>query len=87
MGHGHYLTEEEKQQTPKVTKALLARIFSYLKPYLPQLLLVLGCIAVSSICSLFPAGLTPRQAHRRGHDRRFHPGTCCGRGKARPRGG
>ncbi len=58
MGRGHYLTEEEKQQTPKVTKALLARIFSYLKPYLPQLLLVLGCIAVSSVCSLFPSILT-----------------------------
>ncbi len=58
MGRGHYLTEEEKPQTPKVTKALLARIFSYLKPYLPQLLLVLGCIAVSSVCSLFPSILT-----------------------------
>ena len=53
MGRGHYLTDEEKQHTPKVTKALLIRIFSYLRPYLTQLLLVLGCIVVSSVCSLF----------------------------------
>ena len=58
MGRGHYLTEEEKQQTPKVTKELLTRIFSYLKPYTPQLLLVLACIAVSSACSLLPSILT-----------------------------
>ena len=61
MGRGHYLTEEEKQQTPKVTKELLTRIFSFLKPYTPQLLLVLACIAVSSACSLLPSILI---AHR-----------------------
>ena len=58
MGRGHYLTEDEKQQTPRVTKELLLRIFSYLKPYTPRLLLVLGCIVVSSVCSLFPSILT-----------------------------
>lgn len=58
MGRGRYLTEEEKRQAPKVTRELLTRIFSYLRPYSPQLLLVLGCIAVSSVCSLFPSILT-----------------------------
>ncbi len=58
MGRGHYLTEEEKQQTPKVTRELLTRVFSYLRPYTGQLLLVLGCIAVSSVCSMFPSILT-----------------------------
>ncbi len=58
MGRGSYLTDEEKQNTPKVTKALLTRVFSYLKPYWKQLALVLGCIAVASVCSLFPSILT-----------------------------
>ena len=58
MGRGHYLTEEEKKQTPRVTKELLVRVFSYLRPYSGQLLLVLGCIVVSSVCSLFPSILT-----------------------------
>ena len=53
-----FLTEEEKQNRPKVTKELLTRIFSYLKPYWKQLLLVLVCITVSSVCSLFPSIIT-----------------------------
>ena len=53
-----FLTEEEKQNSPKITRELLVRIFSYLRPYWKQLLLVLACIAVSSVCSLFPAILT-----------------------------
>ena len=53
-----FLTEEEKQNRPKVTKELLVRIFSYLKPYWKQLLLVLVCITVSSVCSLFPSIIT-----------------------------
>ncbi len=57
---GKYLTDEEKQNAPKVTGALLSRVFSYLRPYWKQLLLVLGCIAVSSVCSLFPSILTGR---------------------------
>ena len=32
MGPTRFLTEEEKQNMPKVTKELLARIISYLKP-------------------------------------------------------
>ena len=58
MGRASYLTDEEKQNSPKVTKALLVRVFSYLKPYWKQLALVLACIAVASVCSLFPSILT-----------------------------
>ncbi len=57
-GRTSYLTEEEKQNSPKITKELLERVFSYLKPYWKQLVLVLGCIVVSSVCSLYPSILT-----------------------------
>ena len=53
-----FLTEEEKKNAPKITKELLQRVFSYLKPYWRQLVLVLVCIAVASVCSLFPSILT-----------------------------
>jgi len=61
-GHGGrgYLTEEELANRPKVTGALLTRIFSYLKPYWKQLVLVLVCIVVSSYFSLLPSILTGR---------------------------
>ena len=55
---GGFLTEEEKQNAPKVTKELLVRVFSYLKPYAKQMILVLLCIAVSSVFSLYPSILT-----------------------------
>ena len=57
-GRGKFLTEEEKQNTPKITRELLLRVFSYLKPYRKQMVLVLVCIAVASVCSLFPSILT-----------------------------
>ena len=62
-GHGGhfsrgFLTEEEKANQPKVTPALLRRIFSYLKPYSKHLALVLVCIAVSSFFTLLPSILT-----------------------------
>lgn len=53
-----FLSEEEKKNQPEVTPALLRRIFSYLKPYSKQLLLVLLCIAASSFMSLMPSILT-----------------------------
>ena len=56
----HYMTEEEKAQRPKVTGALLKRIFSYLRPYWKQFLLVLVCIFTSSVLSLYPSILTGR---------------------------
>ena len=57
-GRNMFLTDEEKQNTPKVTKELLLRVFSYLKPYWKQLALVFACIVVASVCSLFPSILT-----------------------------
>ena len=62
QGRGHFsrgfMTEEEKANQPKVTKALLTRIFSYLKPYGGRLLLVLACIGLSSFFTLLPSILT-----------------------------
>ena len=44
-----YGTEEEKAAAPKVTGALLKRVFSYLLPYWKQFLLVLLLIAYSVV--------------------------------------
>ena len=55
-----FMSEEEKANRPKVTGALLKRVFSYLTPYWKQLLLALGCIAVSSVLNLLPSVLTGR---------------------------
>ena len=59
MGRG-FLTEEEKANRPRVTGALLKRIFSYLAPYWKHLLLILAAIALSSLLNLYPAILTGR---------------------------
>lgn len=55
-----FLTEEEKKNRPKITRALLSRIFSYLKPYWKQLLLVFFAIIASSILGLVPSIITGR---------------------------
>ena len=55
-----FLTEEEKANRPKVTGELLKKIFSWLKPYWKQLLVVFLAICVSSVFSLLPAVLTGR---------------------------
>ena len=55
---GRYLSEDEKANKPKVTKTLLKRVLSYILPYRRQLLLVLLCIVVSTVCSIFPSILT-----------------------------
>ena len=62
-GHGGprgsmFLTEEEKNNRPKVTGALLKRIFSYLKPYWKQMMVVFAAIIISSILNLLPSVLT-----------------------------
>ncbi len=57
MGRG-FLTEEEKENRPKVTIPLLKRIFSYLLPYWKQMAIVLICIIISSVLSLLPSVLT-----------------------------
>lgn len=48
-GARSFLTEEEKENAPKVTKELLLRVFSWLKPYWKQLLLTFLCIILSSV--------------------------------------
>lgn len=53
-----FMTEEEKANQPKVTKALMGRVFSYLKPYSKHLALVILCIAASSFFTLLPSILT-----------------------------
>ncbi|NLB49999.1 MAG: ABC transporter ATP-binding protein [Clostridiaceae bacterium] len=53
-------TEEEKQNRPKVTKKLLARIFFYLGPYWPRLALSLLTIVVAAVLDVFPSILTGR---------------------------
>lgn len=55
---GGFLTEEEKENRPKVTWPLLKRIFSYLKPYWKQMAFVLVCIIISSVLGLLPSVLT-----------------------------
>lgn len=61
-GHGpvHFLTDEEKQNRPKVTKALLLRILSYLKPYRLQFALVFVTILAAAGVGLLPSLITGR---------------------------
>ena len=59
MGRG-YLTEEEKANRPKVTGALLKRVFSYLTPYWKQMILIVLAIAMSSLLGLYPSVITGR---------------------------
>ncbi len=60
LGPRGFLTEEEKQSRPKVTKALLLRILSYLKPYWRQFLLVFLAILLSATIGLLPSIITGR---------------------------
>ncbi len=60
MGPMRFLTEEEKQNMPKVTKALLVRIMSYLKPYWLQFVFVFAAILISATIGLFPSIITGR---------------------------
>lgn len=55
-----FLTDEEKQNMPKITQALLKRVLSYLSPYKGQLALVLLSILLSSGIGLLPSILTGR---------------------------
>ena len=60
MGPMSFLTEEEKKNMPKVSKALLIRIMSYLKPYWVQFIFVFIAILLSATIGLFPSILTGR---------------------------
>jgi ATP-binding cassette subfamily B protein len=59
-GRGGFLTEEEKQNSPKITAPLLKRMFSYLVPYWKQLIVSVLAIIVSSVFGVFPTILTGR---------------------------
>lgn len=58
MGPRGFLTDEEKQNLPKVTKELLLRILSYLKPYWLQFLFVFVAILLSATVGLLPSIIT-----------------------------
>jgi len=60
LGPKGFLTEEEKLNMPKVTKELLLRILSYLKPYRIQFLFVFLAILLSATVGLLPAIITGR---------------------------
>ncbi len=58
LGPRGHLTEEEKKNMPKVTKALLKRIAGYLKPYIFQFILVFITILLSASVGLLPSIIT-----------------------------
>ena len=60
LGPKNFLTEEEKQNMPKVTKKLLQRILSYLKPYWIQFIFVFVAILLSATVGLLPSIITGR---------------------------
>ncbi len=53
-----FLTEEEKQNKPKISGKLLKRILSYLKPYVFQFVLVFLALAASAVLGLMPSVVT-----------------------------
>ncbi len=55
-----FLTEEEKQNRPKVTRELVIRIFSYLRPYTLQFIFVFITIILSAVIGLLPSMITGR---------------------------
>ncbi len=59
-GARNFLTDEEKANMPKVTKELIVRILSYLKPYKLQFLAVFVTIIISAAIGLFPSIITGR---------------------------
>ena len=60
LGPRGFLTEEEKQNAPKISKELLIRILKYLKPYWLQLIIVFAIIILSSVLGLLPSLITAR---------------------------
>ena len=53
-----FLTEDEKSNKPKITKALVKRIASYLIPYWKQTLIVIIMIFIAAVLGLMPSILT-----------------------------
>ena len=60
LGPRGHLTEKEKANRPKVTKSLLLRIGSYLKPYWLQFIFVFAAILLSATIGLLPSIITGR---------------------------
>lgn len=58
LGPRGFLTDEEKTNMPKVTKELLLRILSYLKPYWLQFVFVFIAIILSATVGLLPSIIT-----------------------------
>ena len=58
LGPRGFLTEEEKQNLPQVSAALIKRILGYLKPYWLQFLLVFVTILLSAVVGLLPSIIT-----------------------------
>ncbi|MDR0915732.1 MAG: ABC transporter ATP-binding protein/permease [Oscillospiraceae bacterium] len=52
------MSDEEKAEAPKITRKLVFRAFSYLKPYKFQLFVILLTILVSSVLGLLPTYLS-----------------------------
>ena len=60
LGPRGFLTDEEKANMPKVSKELILRILSYLKPYAFQFFLVFIAILLSAGVGLLPSVITGR---------------------------
>ena len=60
MGPRGFLTDEEKQNVPKVSWPLIKRILSYMKPYWFQFVLVFLAILVSAGIGLLPSIITSK---------------------------
>ena len=60
FGPRGFLTDEEKQNMPTVTKELILRILGYLKPYWLQFILVFIAILLSAVVGLYPSIITGR---------------------------
>lgn len=58
LGPRGFLTDEEKENLPKVDKALIFRILSYLKPYWIQFIFVFIAILLSAVVGLLPSIIT-----------------------------
>lgn len=58
LGPRGFLTEEEKKNKPKVSKQLLLRIASYMKPYKFQFAMVILAILLSAVVGLLPSIIT-----------------------------
>ena len=58
FGPRGFLTEEEKNNKPTISKELIIRIMGYLKPYWLQFIFVFIAILLSAVVGLFPSIIT-----------------------------